>query len=1486
MLLSLLFLGCFDVFAYTCDASNCVVNSNLNDTDLLLKGNTGSPYTPSFLKITNYSNVVISNKIEINNGAFLSRLLIDSGSSIKGKSVFNNGGIIDNKGAFEAETLSNNRASYRGLFSNKGSARIDKINNSNADFKNIGELVTKELINSSRAIFENNSDAKIDKIKNIGDGTKYINNGDVIAKDLTNGLDALFENNSTAMIDRIKNEGGTFLNNSVLNSTTFRNSFNGTVTNRGTLDVERSINNAGSFNNYGTVISKFLINESTGRLKLLSGSNVNVDSIVNKLGGVIENDGNVSANIIHNMGNKLENKSGGAITSKIVNNTGNISNSGNFLVEENFNNEVNGKIDNSGSLSSKLLKNRGEFNTLSGSSTTINKIFNEGIGKFKNSGSVMSDSIYNASNDFNNEVNGRIISDNVNNSGRIVNQGDFTVSKSLNNSGIFTNDTASSVLNVASLNNLVSGVVNNKGNLTVSSVFENFGTINNDSNGNVTALKLLNEANGTFNNSGTLTVSDILRNRGLFKVFAGGIVNITTLNNDVGSKLNNDGNITAKTINNASNDFENEVNGRISAEDINNISKIKNEGEITLTKSLNNTGIFENLSGGTANIANINNNSGQFKNSGTVNSSSFINKSIVNNSSVLNSAKIQNEVGVFNNTANLSTNHLINSAEFNNLSSSANANITNLDNNANALFKNTGSLTISNNLTNKGIFDNDSGTVTVSQIVNDLGGTFFNNTTLNVSSALINHGRFRSLSSSNITSSSLINEIGGDFVNVGNITINTNLTNKSVFENNGFLNTANLSNELNGIFNNRSILMVTGELMNKNSFVNFISGNVTSGSFVNYHHYRNDGNINVSGQFVNSGNFETGNTSIINTGSRFENKNGAVFSNKGMLNTQDLINKGRFENSDGSFTTVSNIKNHNLANFINYGRVSVLNDFINDGNLSLTSDSRLSINGVYRQNGGVVNLTLNGYTTDSLITASQMFIKNNTILRLSSDPNFNLGVTQYVLMESNTEISFSDFDFERFKRNIDASGLGPNVKWKIYLSPDGKKLLLTIESVSLSPSTDPSQSILTESEKRLVEILSRFDTTKLKHPYLKSIIRKFQSNLTTDYEKKLLAQSLTYTPTNAVTYLVRKRYSSVAKKILSSLDSKITGRESDNGNISMNYLSSSDNNKYHAIKDMYSLKKDFALHYDNEHGTDLINIPSYENDISQNQPIVDGGDSTDGNVRIWADGIYSVDKNNKHSHFNSFRTEASGFITGVDKQFTKSYLMGLSLSAVSSDTKEQSFSINTSNANISLYGMSKFNRSYLTNILSYGFFKHVQGREKVGELLNSKYNTRGISFYAEYKYLLTSNFNVKTFTRFGLNKQSEIKEETKTGIGGLERNVQALTYNDFIVGYGMSYSNRIYSYNRLSIIPFASIDYEYNLSHKPLDVESYFVDMGYDYKFITNTDSNNLHNFSLSTGFSFARNDVKNPMILKFMYSLDISSGLSNLLSLKVIKSF
>jgi len=1344
---------------------------------------------------------------------------------------------IQNEAVLKASILKNNKGFF--LNSSNATANISQIyNNSNVScFNNLGKLKSQNIKNEKLATFTNDGDLNTDLIRNFGEAsatsdTVFINNADIHSKKIDNA-DGKFVNGGTIVSDEIVNSGHKAIYN-----------------NSGNINTIKLVNqNSAKYNNTGTIrVVEFRnINNDT---KYFNSKKLEAEKIYNLDHASIDNTGSLTSDMFVN--NSEFNNSGIAKIAIITNQSdGNINNSGELTTNKLQNEKI---FTNSDSANIIRLENVGGGSIVNAGNLSVKELDNDAV--FKNSETANIERIINKT------------------SGKIENSGSLTSNYS-ENSGLFDNQ-SNGFVDISILKNQASGKVNNSGSLFLNTLINAGGLVNND--GNIDIKNNLKNL-GTVNNNSFLN-SRILSNEtgAHFNGNVGSHALFDTLFNKSGAFVDNSGDITTRLLQNDSVNFENKLTGKISAQIFNNFGTVSNVGEIIADKTIGNKGNFVNS--GSVNSQRFSNESGgKIENEGNMTIFDILgNRGEVRLVAGSNTTtdKISNENGgKFSNGGTLTSRLIQNMAEFKNIGGGTVISDT-VSNNGD--MENAGTYNVSKLLSNNGKVRNlNGGNSTINELNNWVSGKVENEGTLTISGKVVNVGELKNRAGGTTSAALISNESGGKIENEGNMTISVAFNNKGLFTNSDSANISDLNNELYGEVKNSGTLSIANTLTNKYLFNNLLSGIVTTQSVINEHNYKNYGKTTTD-TLINKGRFDIESTGILNS-QTLDNNVGAQFVNNGNTNITDLTNNSKFENMDNGNVFATNIKNNAMSDFINRGRTVVSHNFINNGGLLITSESRLNINGMYKQNSGYLQLTLNSYTDDALISAAKIHIANNTILKLTHDDMFDLGVSTYVLMESSTPISFDSFGFQTFKNNIDASGLGA-VRWSVTLSADGKKLLIHIDSI-----TPPAVQLppLTEDEQNLINKLAGFDLSRIRHPYLRKIIQAFKNGSTSNRIKKMLAQSLTYTPANASVRVVRDSYSTIIQKILSSL----TGiKRKSNSDVTMNYLSSSENNKYYLAQDMYEIQNDLKmLNYTSDsHGTDLFEVPVNGSETINQDQNVDF--SKDIGLRVWADGLYSIGNYNSHNYFDKFKTNTTGFIAGLDKTFSEKFVAGLSVATTNSETKENSFSISTMHLNVSFYAMTKFTRSYFTNILSYGFFKHDQGRTKVGELLGAKYNTYGASFYTEYKYLLTDHFGMKGFTRVGLNKQSDIKEETKSGLGGLERNVDSITYNDLIVGYGMSYNNKVYEFRKLALMPFASADYEYNFSHKPLRVASYFVDMGTDYKFITKTDKNNLHKLSLSMGLSFARNDVKNPLLVKFMHSLDISSGYSNTVSLKFIKAF
>ncbi len=371
----------------------------------------------------------------------------------------------------------------------------------------------------------------------------------------------------------------------------------------------------------------------------------------------------------------------------------------------------------------------------------------------------------------------------------------------------------------------------------------------------------------------------------------------------------------------------------------------------------------------------------------------------------------------------------------------------NFTNETGASFTNSGPLTVSSTLTNRGSFTNN-GTIDALNGTVQTQGSFNNNQVLNTKSLTVSSGStftndFGSVLS--ITGASATLQVDGNFTNNGTVNASGMMTVNGSFANNVTLNvatgtvlTVNASAQLNnggtldnsgflqnyGTFTNGNTLVNKGEANNFNTFNNnnlidnrtggaffnraggtlgmgFGSRIANAGSFTNQATINSFGTIENNGTYTNSGNILSFGGSLID--------NNSTFNNSGTISTNDVAtNDGTFTNS-GTLNVNGGSVWSNFANFTNAvgGTVNVVQDFNNKTTGVLVNNGKF-VNTVRTRNEGSFTNNAFLFNPGDITNATGGTLTNNELFFLQAGNLLNAGTlvnTDKTLVDECSSIS-------------------------------------------------------------------------------------------------------------------------------------------------------------------------------------------------------------------------------------------------------------------------------------------------------------------------------------------------------------------------------------------------------------------------------------------------------------------------------------------------
>ncbi|MCC6727380.1 MAG: HYR domain-containing protein, partial [Saprospiraceae bacterium] len=354
----------------------------------------------------------------------------------------------------------------------------------------------------------------------------------------------------------------------------------------------------------------------------------------------------------------------------------------------------------------------------------------------------------------------------------------------------------------------------------------------------------------------------------------------------------------------------------------------------------------------------------------------------------------------------------------------------NFTNETGANFTNSGPLTVSSTLTNRGGFVNN-GTIDALNGTVQTQGSFNNNQVLNTKTLTVSTGStftndFGSVLS--ITGASASLQVDGSFTNNGTVNASGLMTVNGNFTNNVTLNvasgtvlTVNASAQLNnggtldnsgflqnyGTFTNGNTLINKGEANNFGTFNNnnlidnriagtffnraggtlgmgFGSRIANAGSFTNLAAINSFGTIENNGIYANSGTILSFGGSLLD--------NNSTFTNSGTISTNDVAtNDGTFTNS-GTLNVNGGSVWSNFANFNNAvgGTINVVQDFNNKTTGVLVNNGKF-VNTVRTSNEG--SFTNNAFLSNpgDITNAAGATLTNNEFFYLQAGNLLNAG---------------------------------------------------------------------------------------------------------------------------------------------------------------------------------------------------------------------------------------------------------------------------------------------------------------------------------------------------------------------------------------------------------------------------------------------------------------------------------------------------------------
>ncbi len=371
----------------------------------------------------------------------------------------------------------------------------------------------------------------------------------------------------------------------------------------------------------------------------------------------------------------------------------------------------------------------------------------------------------------------------------------------------------------------------------------------------------------------------------------------------------------------------------------------------------------------------------------------------------------------------------------------------NFTNETGANFTNSGPLTVSSTLTNRGSFTNN-GTIDALNGTVQTQGSFNNNQVLNTKSLTVSTGSsftndFGSVLSITGTSASL--QVDGSFTNNGTVNASGEMTVNGNFANNVTLNvatgtvlTVNASAQMNngGTLDNSGFLQIYGTFTNGNTLINkgevnnfgtFNNNNLidnrTGGNFFNRAggtlgmgfgsrisnagSFTNQATINSFGTIENNGTYTNSGTILSFGGSLIDNN--STFNNTGTISTNDVAtNDGTFTNS-GTLNVNGGSVWSNFGTFTNAvgGTVNVVQDFINKTTGVLVNNGKF-VNTVRTRNEGSFTNNAFLFNPGDITNAAGGTLTNNELFFLQAGNLANAGTfvnTDKALVDECSSIS-------------------------------------------------------------------------------------------------------------------------------------------------------------------------------------------------------------------------------------------------------------------------------------------------------------------------------------------------------------------------------------------------------------------------------------------------------------------------------------------------
>ena len=292
---------------------------------------------------------------------------------------------------------------------------------------------------------------------------------------------------------------------------------------------------------------------------------------------------------------------------------------------------------------------------------------------------------------------------------------------------------------------------------------------------------------------------------------------------------------------------------------------------------------------------------------------------------------------------------------------------------------------------------------------------------------------------------------------------------------------------------------------------------------------------------------------------------------------------------------------------------------------------------------------------------------------------------------------------------------------------------------------------------------------------------------------------------------------------------------------------------------------------------------------------------------VWVDLISTTVNKDATVSFDKFSVNTNGFVAGIERKHeTKlknleiakySYGAAFSTSQSLTENKVNSveasyYDINATNVQMALYGTFEWGKSIVTGILSYGSTSFDQERNIIvdtngaqsKETATANYKSTFMSIYGEYKNRVFNDIYMKGFGEFASTTQDAF-EEKSAEIPGL--GVTQTSYIDLRVGYGIEYIEPFITPNeKYLIMPSFGLSYIHNFFAGPVEFDTYFTSIGKDKLFTQVSENRDANIISLEAGISVGR-IVGKPIVGKFNYTYDIMDhGTAHTISLKFLKTF